>query len=309
MEEIRPFVQNETDELVAVLLGIASDMGGVPLLKDTYDPKSKEHIEAGTFPKEEDLIEEIDGFAAVLRKYGVNVLRPSLIPGCNQIFTRDIAFVIEDKIVISNMIGDRAEEQEAIRGLIESVDEDKVVRMPKEARAEGGDVMLWNEYIFIGYEKEPDFSAYKTSRTNEAGVAFIQELFPSKKVKAFELNKSDTIARDNALHLDCCFQPIGTDKAILHRQGFKVQEEFDFLISYFGEDNCLLIDKEEMYNMGSNVFSISPSVIVSERGFLRVNEQLRKWGFVVEEIKYNETAKMEGLLRCSTMPLIRKKNE
>ena len=31
----------------------------------------------------------------------------------------------------------------------------------------------------------------------------------------FELQKSDTNAYENALHLDCCFQPIGTNSAIL----------------------------------------------------------------------------------------------
>jgi N-dimethylarginine dimethylaminohydrolase len=36
-----------------------------------------------------------------------------------------------------------------------------------------------------------------------------------------------------------------------------------------------------------------------------LNTELKKRGFAVEEIPYAETAKMEGLLRCSTMPLIR----
>ena len=58
--------------------------------------------------------------------------------------------------------------------------------------------------------------------------------------------------------------------------------------------------------MNANVFSISEDVIVSETGFTRLNTELRKRGFTVEEIPYAEIAKMEGLLRCSTIPLIRK---
>ena len=58
--------------------------------------------------------------------------------------------------------------------------------------------------------------------------------------------------------------------------------------------------------MNSNVFSISPEIIVSEQGFVRLNNELRKRGFQVEEVAYAEIAKMEGLLRCSTMPLRRK---
>jgi N-dimethylarginine dimethylaminohydrolase len=57
--------------------------------------------------------------------------------------------------------------------------------------------------------------------------------------------------------------------------------------------------------MYSNVFSISPDVVVSERNFTRLNNWLREKGFTVEEIPYAEISKQEGLLRCSTMPLIR----
>jgi N-dimethylarginine dimethylaminohydrolase len=57
--------------------------------------------------------------------------------------------------------------------------------------------------------------------------------------------------------------------------------------------------------MNANVFSISENVIVSEKGFTRLNAELRKRGFTVEEVPYAEVSKMEGLLRCSTMPLIR----
>jgi len=124
-------------------------------------------------------------------------------------------------------------------------------------------------------------------------------------VKGFELNKSDIDPRENALHLDCCFQPIGKNMAIIYKGGFKCSADVEFLVTYFGEENIIEVDKEEMYNMYSNIFSISEEVIVSEKGFTRLNESLRKRGFTVEEVPYAEIAKMEGLLRCSTMPLIR----
>jgi N-dimethylarginine dimethylaminohydrolase len=77
------------------------------------------------------------------------------------------------------------------------------------------------------------------------------------------------------------------------------------LVDFFGIDNIFEITSLEMYNMFSNVFSISPDVVVSERNFTRLNNWLRKQGFVVEEIPYAEISKQEGLLRCSTLPLIR----
>jgi N-dimethylarginine dimethylaminohydrolase len=57
--------------------------------------------------------------------------------------------------------------------------------------------------------------------------------------------------------------------------------------------------------MNSNVFSIDTNVVVSEKKFNRLNNWLRSHGFVVEEIPYAEISKQEGLLRCSTLPLIR----
>ena len=124
-------------------------------------------------------------------------------------------------------------------------------------------------------------------------------------MKGLELKKSDDNARENALHLDCCFQPIGKNMAILYKAGFKNEADVDFLINYFGKENIIEVSKEEMYNMNSNVFSISDKVIISEKEFLRLNTELRNRGFIVEEVSYAEIAKMSGLFRCSTMPLIR----
>ena len=41
---------NEWANLKKVVVGTAQSMGGTPALEDAYDPKSKEHIAAGTFP-------------------------------------------------------------------------------------------------------------------------------------------------------------------------------------------------------------------------------------------------------------------
>ena len=303
---IKPNIHNETSELQLVILGLPDNFGGTPKVQDCYDPKSKEHVLSGDFPSQNDVTTELNEFLEVLEKYHVVVLRPKNIRNLNQVFTRDISFVIGDKLIVPNIIEDRIEEIQAISFIIENIADNNILKMPEDARAEGGDVMLWNNYIFIGYSEKEDFDTYKVSRTNFEGVNFIQQQFPHKEVRAFELNKSDSDAKENALHLDCCFQPVGTDTAILYKGGFKNQKDVDFLVNLFSEENIIFITKEEMYNMNSNVFSVSEKVIVSEKGFTRLNNELRKKGFIVEEINYSEIAKMEGLLRCSTMPLQRK---
>lgn len=298
-------VKDETSCLKAVVLGTAKNGGPVPKIEDAYDPKSLVHIKAGTYPLEKDMVKEMDAFATVLGKYDVQVFRPEILKNCNQIFSRDIAFVIEDKLFHANILPDREREFEAILHVLDRIAPDKIMRPPAEVHIEGGDVMPWNNYIFIGTYTADDYPDLITARTNKEAVAYISSQFPNKIVKSFELRKSNTNAKENALHLDCCFQPIGKDKAILHKNGFLVEEEYQWLVNYFGEKNIFEITKEEMYNMYSNVFSISPQVIVSERSFTRLNDWLREQGFTVEEVPYSEISKQEGLLRCSTLPLIR----
>ena len=298
-------VQDETSRLRAVVLGIAESNGPTPKIEDAYDPKSIEHIKAGTYPSEKDMVLEMEAFNKVFEKYNVKVYRPKTIKDYNQIFTRDIAFVVEDKLIISNILPDREKEIDAIKYILDQIEPNKIIRTTEDVHFEGGDVMLWNNHIFIGTYKGENYKDIITARTNMKGVNFIKSLFPNKIVKEFDLVKSNTNARENALHLDCCFQPIGKDKAIIHKDGFKNEADYLYLVDLFGKENLFHISKDEMYQMFSNVFSISDKVVVSEKSFFRLNNWLRKHNFIVEEISYSEISKQEGLLRCSTMPLIR----
>lgn len=298
-------VKDESSRLRAVVLGTAKSNGPTPKIEEAYDPKSLEHIIAGTYPIEADMVLEMDAFEAVFKKYGVTVYRPEIIQNYNQIFTRDIGFVIDDVFVKSNILPDRERELDAIQYVIDQMNPAKVVRPPEEVHIEGGDVMLWGNYIFVGTYKGSDYKEYITARTNWQGVEYLRKLFPNKIVKEFDLVKSKIEARDNALHLDCCFQPVGETKGIIYKRGFREEADYMFLVQLFGKENLFHIEREEMYHMYSNVFSIAPDVVVSELKFTRLNNWLRENGFTVEEIPYAEIAKQEGLLRCSTLPLIR----
>lgn len=298
-------ITNETSKLKAVVLGTAKSVGAVPKPENCYDPKSLEHVMAGTYPKEQDMVQEMEEVAAVLKKHNVAVYRPEVIEDYNQIFSRDIAFVIDDKLVKANILPDREKEYLAIQPILDLIDSEKIIQLSEECHVEGGDVMPWNDYLFVGTYSGDDYPNYITARTNLAAVNELQKQFPNKIVKPFELRKSNTNAKENALHLDCCFQPIGRNKAIVHKNGFLIEDEYNWLKNFFGEENVFEITKEEMYNMNSNVFSISEDVVISEVNFKRLNTWLRENGFTVEEVHYSEIAKQEGLLRCSTMPLIR----
>lgn len=299
-------IVDETAPLKAVVLGRADNLGAKPTVEETYDPKSKQHLLAGTYPEEADMVREMEEVASVFEKYNVKVYRPELIENYNQIFARDIGFVIEDKFIKANILPDRDKELEAIQYVLDQIDTKHIIQFPEEVHIEGGDVMPFGDYIFVGTYRGEDYPDYITARTNTKAVEALHRLFPQKIVKSFNLRKSNTDAKNNALHLDCCFQPVGRGKAIIHKNGFLEESEYAWLVKNFGSENVFEITKEEMYDMNSNIFSISEDVVISEKGFTRLNTWLRAQGINVEEVEYSEIAKQEGLLRCSTLPLIRR---
>jgi N-dimethylarginine dimethylaminohydrolase len=305
MKKINLHVTDETSRLRSVVLGIARSTGPTPAIEEAYDPKSRAHIIAGTYPSNDDMANEMDAVAAVFEKYDVEVFRPMQIQDCNQIFTRDIGFVIDAVFVKANILPDREEEIEAIQYIVDQIEPDNVMRPPEEVHIEGGDVMLHDDYIFVGTYRGEDYPDYIIARTNVEAVEWLKVTFPRKKVVSFNLRKDNLDPYNNALHLDCCFQPVGKGKCIIHRNGFLQEEEYQFLIDLFGRKNCFEITQEEMYQMNSNIFSIAPDVVISEKNFTRLNAWLRSHDITVEEVPYAEISKQEGLLRCSTLPLIR----
>ncbi len=73
---IRLNISNETNDLEAVLLGIAESFGGPLNIDQCYDPTSKKNILEGTFLLEKDIVPEIEEFCSILKKYNVQVFRP-----------------------------------------------------------------------------------------------------------------------------------------------------------------------------------------------------------------------------------------
>jgi N-dimethylarginine dimethylaminohydrolase len=298
-------VKDETAPLKAVIVGRATSNGPTPSIDEAYDPKSIEHLKAGTYPVEADMIREIEGLAERLKSLGVEVYRPELIENYNQIFSRDIGFVVDDTFVYSNILPDREDELGAVKPILDLFDPTKILSPPEEVHVEGGDVMPHKEFLFVGTYLQEDYRSYITARTNKAALDWLGETFNEREVKAFELKKSNTDPYTNALHLDCCFQPVGEKYAIIHKDVFLNEKDSEWIINYFEKDNLFKISAEEMYAMNSNIFSVAPDLVISDVRFNRLNHWLGDKGIRVEAIPYGEIAKQEGLLRCSTLPLIR----
>lgn len=299
-------IKNETSTLKSVVLGQSVSNGKMPGLQETYDAKSYETILKGVYPSDEAIQCEMSALEKVFFKHQVEVLKPSLIENCNQVFARDAGFVIDDTIINSNIIPNREDEKIAYENIYNKIAYNKIYNLPERAHVEGGDVILYNDLIFVGLYTGDDYAKLKTARTNQYAFNFLKELFPHKTFIALELVKHDTDPRKGILHLDCTFMPVGADKAIIYKDGFSNVKDYNLIKDVFGASNIFEITQDEMYNMNTNIFSISPKTVVSEMQFGRLNDFMEnEWGFQVEKVPYHEISKMGGLLRCSTFPLIR----
>lgn len=286
-------VNNETSRLESVVVGLATKG------KFGLNPKEKWCIENGIYPNWDFLKEQVKEFVTLLESRDVKVYRPKEIIGENvvQLYARDIGFVVDDKYIVANMrLGDRQKEVKSLDFLTSLIGKEKLIRPNNGIGVEGGDVILHGNYIFVG----------QSYRTNEEGYKFLKKTFPNKEVIPLFLDYSDD-PKTNVLHLDCAFQPIGDGSAIIYDAGIKNPEA---LYDIFNKDNMIHITAEHRLktfpsNLFTNIFSINPETIVSEKNYFWLNEELSKKGLEVIKIDYFDSAIQDGLFRCSTLPLYR----
>ena len=174
----------------------------------------------------------ISNFKKVLLKYGVKIHDLDII-NTNQIFARDLGFIIENKFFISSILPDRENEIKGLKNILKKIK--NVIKLPKDAHIEGGDVVLDDDNIFIGYYGQKDYKNQITARTNKKAIKLIKNHFSSKNVLPLELIKSSHLPNSNALHLDCCFQPVSENKAVICKEAFK--NPFEFVIFFSSSIN------------------------------------------------------------------------
>ena len=297
-------IENEYSRLKTVILGIADNLGNPPSESDTFDPRSLYHIKNNSYPLEKDLKKEVDSFKKKLTKHSVEVLRPNNVDGCNQIFARDLGFVISNMFFLSNIVPNRQDEIEGINEILNHLDVG-VIKLPEFMHIEGGDIIVHNDKVFIGTYSEEDYPSLITARTNNKSIDYLKRIINNKEIIPIDIKKSNINIFENTLHLDCCFQTISKDKAIICPDGFRKKEDVEYLIKLFGKKNIFLASPEETFMLTSNVLVISPEIIVSHSKFKRLNKWLEEKGVLVEKVDYSNVSKMSGLFRCSTLPLTR----
>jgi len=297
-------INSETLTLKEVLIGNSYNFKSPLNFRDLYDPTSLLNYLKGKYPNKFRLQSQLSKFKKILIEYGVKVHDLDIVD-TNQVFARDLGFVIDDKFIISSILPDRQMELNGLRTILKNIK--NVIKLPKSAHIEGGDVVVTKDYVFIGYYNKKDYKNQITARTNRKAIRILKDLIQGKEVFPIELIKSSIKPSLNALHLDCCFQPISKNKAVICKEAFANKIELNFLISYFGQKNIFEVTIQEMSKLYCNFFSINENTVVTDKRFTRLINWLYEIGLNVEKLDFSEISKLGGLFRCCTLPIRREK--
>ena len=293
-------VHTEWGRLERVVVGHGRDMGVRPTVETAYDPTSRSHLAAGTYPGEADVATELDGLAQTLSSRGVDVLRPVDVPELEQVFSRDVGLVIEDVFFRSRMIEDRQAEWAGIAPLLGDI---TLEEFPEEVRVEGGDVLLLEDAIAIGVTRGPELVGKQTARTNAEAAEFLRGRFPHREVMEIELHKDDHNPLRSALHLDCAYMPLGKGDAIISPEAFLEQEQLDRLKNR--HSSIIEISSEEAALLQSNLLHLDARTLLIDPRFQRVGRALESLGYDLIPCPMESVGRMGGLFRCTTLPLNR----
>lgn len=202
-----------------------------------------------------------------------------------QLFTRDIGFVVGETFFKSRMgDGIRRLEQKAIDKYSKIFS--KFVEI-NAGRVEGGDVFVHGENIFVGITKYS---------TNIEGFNFLKKYLNPLGFKCIPIRCSD-----NVLHLDCRFNIISLNMALIYKEDIHPSDVKKLEKSF----SLINLTRKELYLLSANVLVLSPKEIISNTRSKRLNYLLRKEGFEIIEVDYSEITKMSGSFRCTTLPLVR----
>lgn len=282
---------SETDRLRKVVIGRYQGYRAHEAYVEIVNEEQKNGL-----PEEKALKPEFEAFRAALEKHGVEVLIPGYVGKFvyDQLTPRDIGITIADKFVLSNMVSaSRRYEAAGIFPYLNEMtgDEPVILLPPKEALLEGGDIIVDKGFLFVGLSQ----------RTNEAGFQFLKDQFGTL-LRVVAVKCRNLEEGENVLHLDCTFNPVGEQHALIYPEGFKdipaaIKENYEWIE----------ITAEEQSFLATNVLSINKNTVISRDHIKcrRVNNEMRKAGMEVIEIKFDGAPATGGSFRCCSLPLVR----
>ena len=200
-----------------------------------------------------------------------------------QVFTRDIGFVLGHQVFAADMAHDVRKGEET--SFIDYLEKAQITYTNLIGdKIEGGDVFIDQNTIYVGV----------SNRTNENAISHLQSLLPTFDVIEVPFT-------DKYLHLDCVFNILSPEDALIFPNEIE-KNKVELLSSRY---NLIEVTEEEQATLGTNVLSIGEKRVLSLPINKGVNQKLRERGFHVIEVDITEIIKSGGAFRCCTLPLIR----
>ncbi|MBY0032531.1 MULTISPECIES: dimethylarginine dimethylaminohydrolase family protein [Bacillus] len=274
----KPACRSEFDALQTVILCRPEHMAIKNIINGTQKHFKQENINIPVALKQH------SEFIDILRSHQIEVVLLPADPALpEQVFTRDIGFVLGETAFVSNMAASVRQGEETV--FQDLLDNKKIpyTRL-KKANIEGGDILIADGTVYAGLSK----------RTDKAAVRELQEALPEMTVVPIPL-------KEDFLHLDCVFNMISETEALYCKNGLR-QKEIDLLSERF---EMIEVPEEEQFTLGPNILSIGNQTIISLPQHRHTNRELRKRGYTVIETEFSEIIKSGGSFRCCTLPLVR----
>lgn len=255
--------------------------------------------------------QERENLSKVLKKYGVEVLRPRMLTdyekeigkedGCSNFFARDPFFTIGNILIEGSLrFHHRRNEILPIRAILEEAasssnamyvavpqpDISQGVDSEEGPFLEGGDVLVLNKTVFVGDSGQA---------SNQKGYKWLKLL-----LSHFNYEVVSVPLRKEVLHLDCAMS--------LVRDGLMIVCE-EALLNGIPEQlahwDKIVVPYSDVEKLAVNGLPINEKVYVMDPEFEYIGAQLTKRGITVEYIDFNISRSLGGSFRCSTQPLYR----
>ncbi len=277
-ENMTIYCENEYDALQEVILVPPTNMKIEEVINETQEHYLKDNI------NRDKALQQHHDFKLFLESEGTHVSElPTKEELNEQVYTRDIGFVIEDTLFISLMKEEvRHPETAVLRDWLQQ--NNLQYNATISSAIEGGDVLVDGKTIWIG----------NSHRTSRKAIQQLQQVLPNHYIRSVKL-------REDILHLDCVLTIIGEHTALVYPAGID-KAAYQYLKTWY---TVIEVTEEEQFAMGPNVLAIGNNTIVSLPENRALNRKMEQAGFKVAEIAFSEIIKSGGSFRCCTLPLKR----
>lgn len=228
------------------------------------------------------LYRQYNNFVNKLIENDIKIRFMDVIDANDQVFTKDIGFVINDTFFISKMKKeDRRIETPILKSLIE---ENNLKFYEMDNNIEGGDVARHGNIVFIGI----------STRTTIEGAMELQKELNNRNM---DIEVIPIHFDTSKLHLDCVFSTLDENSGVISPY------VYDKAIIKKYINNLYEISKEDSDVLGTNLIYLGNKEVFSSNK--NVVDMLKSNNYNATFIDYTEIMKAGGSLACSSLVTLR----